>query len=160
MRVIMIDQHELRDVSTRLSETMRYLRAAAYLDKSFADEVILRVLPEEHRTVASCMGLLCSSHLPLPDSATRQLLRGFVLTGLAVPLIVASDDRANEISGDQFDSSIAAQVRGICPTRWGLSTPLQPLPQLGSCRSWRKPVTCPRDRKNPGCPRTKGAING
>jgi len=132
VRVIMIDQHELRDVSTPLSETMRYLCAVAYLDKSFADEVILRVLQEEHRTVASCMGLLCSSHLPLPDSATRRLLRGFVLTGLAGPLMVASDDRANEIPGDRLDSSIVAQVRGICPTTWELSAPLQPLPHQGA----------------------------
>ena len=39
------------------SETTRYLCAAAYLDRSFADDVITKVLEEEHRAVAPSYGV-------------------------------------------------------------------------------------------------------
>ena len=42
---------------TQQSETTRYLCAAAYLDRSFADDVITKVLEEEHRAVAPSYGV-------------------------------------------------------------------------------------------------------
>ena len=42
---------------TRQSETTRYLCAAAYLDRGFANHVITKVLEEEHRAVAPSYGV-------------------------------------------------------------------------------------------------------
>jgi hypothetical protein len=85
----MINQHELRSVSTRVSETTRYLCAAAYLDKRFADEVILHVLEEEHRAVAPSYGVdLVPVICHCLAARRRRLLRDSVLTGLVLVVLL------------------------------------------------------------------------
>jgi hypothetical protein len=88
----MNNQHEFRGVSAGVSETTRYLSAAAYLDKRFADEVIFRVLQEEHRAVAPSYGVdLVPVLLHCLAARRRRLLRDSVLTGLILvvfPLLI------------------------------------------------------------------------
>jgi hypothetical protein len=67
----------------RSTETTRYLCAAAYLHRRFADDVITKVLEEEHRAVAPSYGV---DIVPVVrhclTAQRRRLTRDAVLTGL------------------------------------------------------------------------------
>lgn len=70
---------------TQQSETTRYLCAAAYLDRNFANHVITKVLQEEHRAVAPSYGV---DIVPVVRhclaAERRRRLRDIVLIGLVL----------------------------------------------------------------------------
>ncbi|HJT03681.1 MAG TPA: hypothetical protein VJ757_08650 [Pseudonocardiaceae bacterium] len=81
----MINQDESRGTSAPVSETTRYLCAAAYLDKTFANEVIDHVLHEEHRAIAPSYGVdLVPVICHCLAARRRRLVRDAVLVGLLV----------------------------------------------------------------------------
>jgi hypothetical protein len=69
----------------RSTETTRYLCAAAYLDRRFAEHVITKVLQEEHRAVAPSYGVdIVPVVLHCLTAQRRRLTRDVVLTGLVL----------------------------------------------------------------------------
>src|SRR5437870_4635465 len=76
------------------TETTRYLCAAAYIDRRFADEAISGVLEEEHRAVAPSYGVdLVPVIRHCLAARRRRLVRDAILVGLLVagwPLLTMS----------------------------------------------------------------------
>jgi hypothetical protein len=84
----MVNQHELRGASARVAETTRYLCAAAYLDKRFADEVVLYVLQEEYRAVAPSYGVdIVPVICHCLAARRRRLLHDSILTSLVLGML-------------------------------------------------------------------------
>lgn len=88
----MVNLHESRPASARVTETTRYLCAAVYLDDNFADKVVLRVLKEEHRAVAPSYGVdLVPVICHCLAARRRRLLRDAVLACVllvVLPLLI------------------------------------------------------------------------
>ncbi len=90
----MSDQAPAGSMRGRVTETTRYLCAAAYLDPRFAEDVVARVLEEEHRAVAPSYGVdLVPVIRHCLAARRRRLLRDSVLASLlllVLPLLVAA----------------------------------------------------------------------
>ncbi|MEX5718764.1 hypothetical protein [Geodermatophilus maliterrae] len=72
------------------TESTRYLCAAAYLDEKFADEVVERVLHEQHRAVAPSYGVDLHAVVRHCIAARRRkVVRSLVLTALLIVVLPA-----------------------------------------------------------------------
>jgi hypothetical protein len=90
--VAVINQDESPGAPAGVSETTRYLCAAAYLDKRFADAVIDDVLYQEYRAVAPSYGVdLAPVICHALEARRRRLVRDSLLGGIVAiiwPLLV------------------------------------------------------------------------